>query len=408
MIFRYRAYSRNGQENSGDIDAPDKAQALRELSARGLSVFDLTKAKPGPVIFKQGRLPVWRFFLIGKRLDYGRLFADLALLTGAGLTVTQALRSMRATEGIASQRAGIIQILDNMSGGATAAASFSALDKAPPEALGMIASGDSAGRLPDIFDALARQHHERARLKSQMLNALGYPTFLLVLMVLAILVLTFVLVPSIAPIFENSGRPAPMIVHLLTSLREGLTGGILLLALASALVVLSLSLIPTGRTVFLAGVFRLLLKLPIVGAIMRKATLSRYLSGFALLIGNGAPMTKALELSASCTNIASFKSELLKIKQSVSSGERLPSAFEKCGLFDQRILSLIAVGDEANRLPTVAKRAAQILETEAINSTMLFTAMLTPLMTILMGLLIGGLVVSVMTALLSINEIAIQ
>ena len=408
MNFRYRAYSKNGQENSGDIDASDKAQALRQLSSRGLSVFDLTSAKAAPVIFSQGRLPVRHFLLSGKRLDYGRLFADLALLTGAGLTVTQALRSMRSTEGGAAQRTAIVQILDNMSGGATAAASFSALDNVPPEALGMIASGESSGRLPDIFDALARQHQERAKLKSQMLNALGYPIFLLVLMVLAVFVLTFVLVPSIAPIFENSGRPAPMIVHFLTSLREGLTGGMLLLALGSALVVLSLSLIPIARTVFSAGYFRLLLKLPIVGAIMRKSTLSRYLSGFALLIGNGAPMAKALELSASCTNIASFKSELLKIKQSVLSGERLPSAFEKCGLFDQRILSLIAVGDEANRLPTVAKRAAQILETEAVNSTMRFTAMLTPVMTILMGLLIGGLVVSVMTALLSINEIAIQ
>jgi general secretion pathway protein F len=341
-------------------------------------------------------------------VNFSKLFADLALLTGAGLTLTQSLRSMRSTETGAAQQSAVIALLDKMASGSSAAASFAQIKAIPLESLGMISSGEHAGRLPEVFVALAAQYEERAKQRSQLLNALAYPLFLVVLMFAAIMVLTFVLVPSIAPVFENSGQPEPFIVAVLSNLRAGLTGGFTTVVLAAAALLFLLSFLPFIRAAATAAFQKLILNLPLIGPIIRKSAQARYLSSFALLIGNGAPMAKALELAALSAVIPAFKPVLLGVRDSVSTGEKLPSALKSSGLFDHRIVSLIAVGDEANRLPAVAKRAAQILENEAQNTIMRYTSLLTPMMTIFMGLLIGGLVVSVMTALLSVNEIAVQ
>jgi general secretion pathway protein F len=408
MNFRYRACLKDGRSDTGEFDAASKQDALRQLASKGLSVFELTEAKAKVRVAESDALRPSRLPFAGNRVDFPKLFADLALLTGAGLTVTQSLRSMRSTETAAAQHNAVIGLLDKMSSGAGAAASFAAIKSIPAECLGMISSGENAGRLAEVFGALAAQYEERARLKSQLLNALAYPLFLTVLMIAAIGVLTFALVPSIAPIFENSGQPAPFIVAALSGLRAGLSGGFAMAAFAITALLLLLSFLPSVRASAAGAVQKLIVNFPLIGPIIRKSAQARYLSSFALLIGNGAPMAKALELASLSAVIPAFKTVLLGVRDSVSAGEKLPAALKSSGLFDHRIVSLIAVGDEANRLPAVAKRASQILESEAQNAIMRYTALLTPLMTIFMGLLIGGLVVSVMTALLSINEIAVQ
>jgi general secretion pathway protein F len=408
MNFRYRAFSQDGRSDAGDFEAASKQDALRQLASRGLSVFDLTETSSLAAPAAARPRQALRFALGAGRIDFPRLFADLALLTGAGLTVTQSLRSMRLTETASAQRDAVAGLLDRMGSGSSATASFAAIKAVPPECLGMISSGENAGRLPEVFGALAMQYEKRARLKSQLLNALAYPLFLMVLMIAAILVLTFALAPSIAPIFENSGQPAPFIVSALSSLRTGLTGGAAMALFAALALFLSVSLLPWTRAAAAGAFHRTIIKFPLIGPIISKSAQSRYLSSFALLVGNGVPMAKALELSALSAFLPAFKPGLLGIRDRVSAGAKLPSSLGDSGLFDPRIVSLIAVGDEANRLPAVAGRAAQILETEAQNAIARYTAMLTPMITILMGLLIGGLAVSMMTALLSINEIAIQ
>ena len=408
MNYKYRAYRGDGKATSGEIEGRTAQNAMQQLSAIGLSVIDLQESRKLSLNSKAQRAGFARFQLSKGRVDIGRLFADLALLTEAGLTVTQALRSMSATETAPLQRQTVATLLESMSAGRSAATSFSSISGIPLDSLGLIGSGENAGRLPEVFRTLALQYEERAKLRSDLFNALGYPAFLLALMLLAVLVLTFALVPALEPIFENNQSQTPFIVVALSALRRGLSSDLALIVMLATLLVAAASLHPKARTALARSTSTAVIRLPLVGAIIRKSSLASYLSSFAILIASGASMTKALELSANCSKLPSFGARLTEIRNSVSTGQRLPAAFEASGLFDDRIIALIAVGDEAGRLGVVAKRAAQILESEVQNATTRYAAMLTPLMTIVIGLLIGGLVISVMTALLSINEIAVQ
>jgi general secretion pathway protein F len=406
--FQYRAYLADGRQETGNIEAADKIGALRKLASSGKSAFELHEAKTKSLASKKSKVPSQRFSFLSRRFNPAQLFADLALLTEAGLTISQALRSIHSTEPVAEQKAVVEKLLENMSAGSSAAAAFGNIRSIPQDSLGLVASGESAGRLPEVFRALTTQYDERAKLKAQFLNALGYPLFLFALMVLAVWVLTFVLVPAIEPIFENADRPPPLIVSLWSTLRGWLTGSFAVAGPLALMVLLLASLLPSLRTTLAAMFSRLVMRLPLVGSVIRKTSLARYLSSLALLLANGTSMSKALSLAATSVSLASFQQKLLSVRDRVATGERLPTALQHTGLFDDRILSLLSVGDEANRLAIVAQRASQLLNAEAQTTISRFIAFLTPAMTITLGLLVGGLVVSVMTALLSINEIAIQ
>jgi general secretion pathway protein F len=408
MNFRYKAYLTDARQETGNIEASDKQDALRKLSRQGRAVFELDEAEAK----KEKRSGIDQkpksFAFMARKFNAAQLFSDLALLTDAGLTITQALRSMHSTEASAEQRKVIGELLASMSTGTSAATAFGSIKSVPLDSVGLIASGENAGRLAEVFRALTEQYEERAKLKSQLQNVLGYPIFLLILMVAAILVLTFALVPAIEPIFQNADRPPPLVVGLLSSLRGFLTGGFIVGGPVVILGLLLLVLMPAFRKRIRTSLHRLTGHLPIIGTIIVKTALARYLSSLALLLSNGTSMSKALALAATTVPNAALQAKLITVRDRVSTGERLPQALENSRLFDDRIVSLIAVGDEANRLAIVTKRASKILDSEAQTITTRLIAILTPTMTIALGLLIGGLVVSVMTALLSINEIAIQ
>ena len=409
MIFTYRAYLADGSEESGTIDSPARDDAVRDLSARGRSVFQLgekraTKRNDRSEASKSPSRPRIGF----SRPDPGRLFSDLALLTQAGLTVSQALRALRASEPQEAQRNSISMIADSISAGVSVGEAFSSTAGVEADTTALLTAGAGAARLPAVFQSLADEYRQRRQRRDQLRDALTYPSFLLLVALLAVGAITFFLVPAIAPIFDNFGREPPLIVSWLSAVHGFLTGPFAVAAAGAVAVPLLLLAWPRARQGVGRHVRGAVLKAPVVGDMMSKQALARYLSSLSLLLGSGVGMAHALALSADCVTDKALNAPLLRVRDQVSSGRRLAEALSETNLFDARITALIAVGDEAAQLPTVAQRASSILQDEATRHLRRFAAMLTPVLTISLGLLIGSLVVSVMTALLSINEIAIQ
>lgn len=410
MNFSYKAYLGNGRTEAGVIEAASKTDATRLLAAKGRSAFEIQPLSDvGSGHLGVGVLQTLFGHLRGSgNLSQARLFLDLAILTEADLTLPQALRASAAGEMNRAQRQVIDTIARSMSNGRTAAESFSLIDAFSPEAVALIASGERTAQIPAVMRSLATQMIDREHRVAELRAALAYPAFLLVLMCIALGVVTFVLVPSLAPIFENANRPAPTIIAVLGNVGNAssnifvrLAGFALLLALASLI-------FSSVRKSAMPLAERVMLKLPFIGASFHKANSARYLNSLSLLIGGGTPMTEALGLAASCNPLQKLRTKLSSVRDRVAAGERLSVALERTRQFDPKIISLLAMGDEVNRLPLVLSRASVILDEESKATLARFLAILTPTITIILGLVIGGLVVSVMTALLSINDLAIQ
>ncbi len=405
MNFAYRSILNSGGQDNGAIEAPTRQEALRKLAADGRTVFELVEVRA-----TKGAAPAKkrdRLSFGSRGADPARLFSDLAMLTGAGLTVTQALQTMRTSGANAAQNAAADLIATEMSAGRSASDAFSRLGTVSGDALAMIASGENAGSLPQVFASIASRMEDRAKVRTTVLNALAYPAFLIVLMAVALGIVTFVLVPSIEPVFANSGKQAPFAIRSFAALRVFLVEAAPLAVLAVGAGAITF-LLPSVRGRLAARVQGAALRLPLVGRTIRSEGLSRYLTSLSMLLENGAPMAQALSLSAQSAANPALRKSLMKARDDVSAGRRLPQALKDTGLFDAQTLSLIAVGYDAGRLPAVAARAADLIDTTSREQLNRFIAMLTPALTIVMGIVIGGLVVSVMTALLAINELAIQ
>jgi general secretion pathway protein F len=405
MNFTYRSILNSGGQDNGAIEASTRQEAHRKLVADGRTVFELTEVSA--IADAARRRKRFGFALGSRKADAARLFSNLAMLTGAGLTVTQALQTMRTSGANAAQNAAADLVATEMSAGRPAAQAFSKLGTVADDALAMIASGENAGSLPQVFASIASRMEERAKVRATVLNALAYPAFLIVLMAVALGVVTFVLVPSIEPVFANSGKQAPFAIEVFAALRVFLVESAPLAALVAGAVTITL-LLPSIRWTLAARAQGAALRLPLIGRAMRSEGLSRYLTSLSMLLENGAPMAQSLSLSAQSAAYPALRKTLMKARDDVSAGRRLPQALKDTGLFDGQTLSLIAVGYDAGRLPQVAARAAGLIDAATRERLARFVAMLTPALTIVMGLVIGGLVVSVMSALLAINELAIQ
>lgn len=400
--FAYRAFSDRGQQQKGEIDAADEAEATRLLRNKGLKVAHIVLRNDNPARERRASL----FSSITKP-SHERLFSDLSILMNAGLRFDQALlaissdTSNRANQQLASD------LLEHISAGRSPSAAFQHAKGLRADVVALVSSGEHSGRLPHVFSVLASELEKQAAQRKAFIDASIYPLFLLFMMLCALLVVTFVLVPALEPIFEGAGKPAPVMIGLFSAVGNALTapGSLLFIGLPSAAAMI-LVVIKRGALKELSS--RLLSNLPLVGTVVRKAGLSRYLQSLAILLENGVATPTALLLAAQSCPVSAFHQPLLSVRDHVTSGERLPDALSRTALFPPGIVSLAAVGDEVNNLPVVLAKAANILQEESQRLLDRMLAMLTPLITIVLGALIGGLVISVMLALLSINELSVQ
>ena len=390
--FAYTAVAADGARRSGTVEAADRIEGVRRLAADGLRIVAITEATAKGGTNRKVEARRTRSTRSGKT-DPARLLADLALLLDAGLPFAPALRALSA-EG---SDPALAAALERITAGGTVADALGELPGLPPEAWPVLAAGERGGRLGTVLKLLADDLAARAERRAALRDAMVYPAFLLIVMLGAVLVMTFVLVPSVAPIFEGAGTEPPLVVALLTGLGDALRGPMAPGALAACAAV---AWLVSRRAGGLAH------RLPGIGPLVLSLARARTLRTLSLLLGNGVPVTEALALAGDAAHPAD-QGAMRGIGRAVAGGDRLPAAMGESALFEPRVLALASVGDEANALPGTLAKAADLLDTEARRRIDAMLALLTPAITIGMGFLVGWLVVSVLTALLGMNELAV-
>lgn len=400
--FRFQTVSRTGEIKTGAIEAADTTAARRELNKDGQLILNLASVKEEQK-YKDDR----KFQVFSGKTDFVRFCGDLSILLDAGLSLEQALSAIIESETNASQQAIVSLIREGLVKGGSVKEAFSSFPGITADSLALVSSGDASGQLPLTMQQLSKTLQEQNKRRKEFVDALIYPIFLIFMLVVALCVIMFVLVPAIEPVFEASPEQPPLIITVLSLMRTVLLtngdligGGVVLIAL--------MLLVKSFRQRLFNLIYRAFCALPIVNTIVRKMALARYLNSLAILISNSVNMTQALELATSSVRDPTMKRKLESVSKSVINGERLPSAFKESRVLPPKIAALVAVGDEANSLGSVLLHAAAILEDEVRLVVNRFLTMMTPVITILIGGLVGGLVITVMGALLDVNEFALQ
>ncbi len=398
-VFEFEAVERDGKVAIGTLSAADSDAVARQLQERGAV----------PLRIETGQSAASSLTRLRRSLPSAKLsrFArELALLLDAGLRLDQALASVARSRDLRPLAPALNVVLEEVRAGVP----FSdALERrpeiAPPYAIGMIRAGEAAGALATILRSLADLADRRARSTKAVRAALTYPAILGVTAAVSIGTLFTVVLPQLEPLFEGAGDRLPtMTIIVLAASRLFREYGLFALGaliLAGLAVRMSLNT-PETRRAF----HGLLLRLPIVGGLIRRIEGGRFARLFSTLIGAGLPAASALDLAkGGATNMA-FAEALQDVRSALVEGRGIAEPLATANIFPAVLLDLARVGEESGRLGEVLGHAANILEEEAENEIQRGIALLAPLLTIGLGGVIAFVIASVVMAILSMNSIA--
>jgi general secretion pathway protein F len=404
MQYRYQAYDGSGRAVKGALDAANEAEALGRLNGQGLMPFELS--------LETGKAPSWLTMEIGRRApnlaERARIMRQLATLLGAGIVIDRALRLLelqaptRRTKRLAAVAA------EAVAEGKPLSAALARPDSGfAPDEIGLIKAGEQAGALTPVLEDLSAMLEKRVELRGRLVSALVYPAVLIVMALISLTVIATVLVPNIAPLFEQSGAPMPTILWVMTGFSalvtdHGRETGI------AALLLLLLAVMIFRQPAVRRGLEALGLRLPVFGSLMRLRESARICRTLGALLRGGAALQSAIAATGEAARGRLTRIELATAIENVTAGRKLADALTGVHVLDGAARQMIAIGEETNRLDTMLLHIASSNEVEAAARLERLMTLLTPLLTVALGLLVGGIIMSVMRAILSVNDLAMS
>jgi general secretion pathway protein F len=407
MRYGYRAYDSGGRLVEGEIVAESRETALELLHKRGEFPLELSDAAA------PARLAWWnREIVLFRRVSFSGLALftrELALLTAADLPLDETLRIVALQPSLsAAMRRATEAVLARVLEGQSLSQAMAAEEKVFPEFYWrLVRGGEASGSLAQVLGDLAGFLERSAEMRSKVMSALLYPAILLTVAALAVAGIMAILLPAIVPLLQDAGAPLPVIVRVLEGIRVGVVESWPVIAGGAALAAIAVTALASAGILGQA-VSRLALRLPLAGGIVMRREVSRFSRTLATLLRSGVPMLEAIRVAGGVLSNAVYRDAIAEVAEEVRQGAPLTRPLSASGRFPEVALRLIAVGEKTGQLDAMLFRVAEIFEAALQRRLDRITTLLTPVLTLTIGLMVGGLIVSVMNALLGINELAIR
>jgi general secretion pathway protein F len=376
------------------------------LWERGLTPFETQEDGP-PAAGRQWQ----RQFLSPRKpspRDVASFTRELATLAQSDIPLDDALRIVSEQFGATRMRTVIMSLLEAVLDGAHLSDAMARHPEAfQDEYVNMARAGEVNGDMARVFGELADLLERRLELAGRLTSALVYPCVLIVAALVSIAIIMGVLVPNLAPIFPESGRSMPAAVALMLRMQEAWP---LILVAAAAIGIGSLVI---GTTILRSSHLRraadrILLSLPLAGTLSAEQNCARFTRTLGALLRTGVPMLFALASARSAVRNRHIGSGLEDSLEAVRDGQSLGRALSGHPSIPQVALRMITVGEESGKLEEMLLRAAAVLEQQSQRRIERLMTLLTPALTIVIAGLVGALILTVMNAILSVNELAVQ
>ncbi|HEX4593154.1 MAG TPA: type II secretion system F family protein [Bryobacteraceae bacterium] len=399
--FYFKAVASDGQLRTGTIHAETERWVAQELRRQGLTpVFVGTEPKKSFELKLPG-------FSGAKRRDVLFFTQELSTLLNAGVPLDRALTITSELTERSSFRLLVQDVLRVLKGGRSLADSLGTHPEYFSDLyVNMCRAGEASGSLAAVFERLADFERTRDDLRGYIISSMAYPCLLMLVGIGSILILMNFVVPRFASVFEQSRIEMPLPTKMLLEGSKflqsyGLTGSI-------ALVLLAIGLYSYVRTV--PGRLwwdSLRLKIPVLGDALRKAETARFARAMGTLVTNSVPLVQSIAIAGATLSNRRISGSLEAVALGVKRGEGIAAPMRRAGQFPPLAAHLLAVGEETGRLDTMFVRMADIYDADTRTAIRRFTSLFEPLIILAMGLIVGVLILSIMLAIVSMNDVAV-
>ncbi|MFK7965061.1 MAG: type II secretion system F family protein [Burkholderiaceae bacterium] len=269
----------------------------------------------------------------------------------------------------------------------------------------LVGAGEAAGILDDLLDRLATYKEKMQAIKGKIKSALFYPISVLVVAFVVVAVIMLFVVPAFKDVFANFGAelPAPTLAVIAVSdnfvkywylIFGGIfgTGYFFMQAWRRS---------PKVQMVM----DRMMLKLPIFGAVIEKATIARWLRTLSTMFAAGVPLVEALDSVGGASGNVVYLQATKKIQQEVSTGTGLTISMQNVDVFPNMVLQMASIGEESGNLDSMLSKAADVYEREVDDAVESLSSLLEPLIMVILGVIIGGLVVAMYLPIFKLGQV---
>jgi len=383
--FLWEGTDRNGKKIKGKSLAGDEATVRADLRRQGVVPTRIRKQRQS-------------LFSGGGKITTGdiALFSrQLATMLAAGIPLVQAFEIVGNGHENAAMQKLILAVKADVEGGSALA---EALAKHPlyfdDLFVNLVEAGEQAGALESLLEKVATYKEKTEAIKKKIKKALTYPAAVLVVAFVVTTILLIFVIPSFEDLFRGFGADLPAFARMVIDLSAFVRTQGVFLALGLGGAVAAFLYFKKRSRKFRHFLDRLMLKLPIIGPILQKASIARYARTLSTMFAAGVPLVEAMESVAGATGNIVYEEAVLSMRDEVATGQRLQVAMENTDLFPNMVIQMIAVGEESGSLDEMSAKVADFYEEDVDNAVDNLSSLLEPMIMAILGVLVGGLVVA--------------
>jgi type IV pilus assembly protein PilC len=385
-MFEYTARSQTGQIQKGQLDVSNKDDVSAYLKKNRLILVSAREA-PKQIKFSMGGPRV-------KTRDIVIFTRQFATMINAGLPLVQSLNilaSQTENKALADVTRAVVYDVES---GNTLADAFSKHPKAFSSLyVNMVAAGEAGGILDTILLRLASFLEKNDALVRKVKGAMIYPGVIMSVAVIAICVLLIFVIPVFESMFGSVGLALPLPTRIVIGLSRFLKGYWYLIGGGiggSVFMVKRYYATPSGKL----QIDKAMLKVPVLGDVLRKSAVSRFTRTLGTLISSGVSILDGLEITAKTAGNRVIQDAIMASRASIAGGDTIAAPLQKSAVFPPMVISMIAVGEQTGGLDEMLSKIADFYDDEVDAAVSALLSLLEPIMIVVLGVIVGGMVVA--------------
>jgi len=397
-VYEYRALDVDRSAVSGTIVADSPRQARDLLREKGLTVAETrcVRRRSGAVLAARRR-----------RSAEGQVVAlirELATLLATGIPLHSALNVLARQHG-GRMRAVIQHLIDRVAAGSSLAEAMADRPECFDElSVSIVGVGESTGDLDDALARLADFKERTRQLRSRVVTALLYPAVVCVIGLAVCVFLMTHVVPNLLDTLVQAGRELPLATRVVKAASDFLIGWWWALLAAAGALAVGVKLLARSEAGALAA-DRLVLRIPVIGDLIRRECTSRMAVVMAGLLESGLQFVEAVRITRSTMRNSVFRNAMADYERAVSAGSDVAAPLERSGVFSPMVVEILAVGQQSGRLEEMLRRLGKDCEQQVATATARATALLEPLLIVVLAVFVGFIALATILPILEVSDV---
>lgn len=413
-MYAYKGVAASGKATSGVRDA-ESPKVLRQLLRKdGVLVTSFELSRGGKLAKEQnarkGGLSrdVDLGGLVGgvRKVEIAAFTRQMATLIKAGIPLADALGALVEQVTNVRFKAPVSEVRAAVNEGSSLADALARHGKLFDDLfVSMVRAGEVAGNLDEVLTRLADFLEGSQKLKSKIQSAMIYPLVMVVVGTIIMAVLMVKVIPNITAMFKQQGKTLPINTRMLiasSDLFRNWWWAIVVLGAACAVLFVKWRQGKDGRQVW----DRAVLRLPVVGELVRTISVSRFARTLGTMLQSGVPMLRALDTAKQIVGNVLLQQAVEDAKRAVTEGESLAQTLKKSGQFPATMIHMVAVGEKAGQLEQMLARVAETYESEVDTKLSRLTSLLEPVMLVVMGGAVAFIVFSILQPIMDLGQLS--